>query len=83
VGQVFAAAYRAKFTDRQINEAMSISIPIPTLAGAAYILAKGDGTFEGTDQEVNGTFILDAYRPAIPTGVMNLAFRPGRHRSHD
>jgi hypothetical protein len=74
VGQVFTTAYRAKFTSNQIREAMSLSIP--TYAGGAYIEANGDGTFKGTDQEVDGTYILDAFRHVIPPGVVNLTYRP-------
>lgn len=75
VGQVFPTAYRAKVTPSQIEEA--ISVEIPPLRGAVFVVAVGGGgTLAGNHQQVNGTFILDAYRAALPDGEFNLRFRP-------
>jgi hypothetical protein len=74
-GQVFNAVYRAKVRPRQIAEAMSVAIP--TLAGAIFLVAEGDGTFRGADQIASGTFILDAWRDGLPDNTeFNLNFDP-------
>ena len=73
-GKVFGAIYRAKVRPQQINEAMSIGVP--ELAGAIFIVTEGDGTFRGTNQAASGTFILDAWRDAAADSVFNLNFEP-------
>jgi hypothetical protein len=73
-GQTLPAVYRAKVKPSQLAEAMSVAIP--SLAGALYILSEGDGTFKGTDQPASGSLILDAWRQALPNMVFNLSFSP-------
>ena len=73
-GKVFGAIYRAKVKPQQIAEAMSIAVP--ELAGALFIVAEGDGTFRGKSQSSSGTFILDAWRDGTADSVFNLNFNP-------
>jgi hypothetical protein len=75
LGQVFPAVYRTKRKPTSTgSEGMSIAIP--ALAGALYMVPARDGTFAGTNQPVDGTFILDAWRSALPAMVFNLDFNP-------
>lgn len=68
------AVYRAKVKTTQIAEAMSIELP---LAGAALIVAGGDGYFKGSNKPLSGNFIMDAWPNKLPKkSVANLTFTP-------
>ncbi len=74
VGLSSDAVYRAKVKPTQIAEAMSVELP---LAGAAIIVAGGDGYFRGDNKPLSGNFIMDAWPSKLPKDtVANLKFRP-------
>ncbi len=68
------AVYRAKVKPTQIAEAMSVELP---LAGAALIVAGGDGYLKGVNKPLTGNFIMDAWPNKLPSrSVANLKFTP-------
>jgi hypothetical protein len=72
VGDKFPTVFRSKVSESGLSEAMSIQMPL----GSLFISAAFDETFAGKNQVGTGSFIIDAFRSALPDAVFDLKFRP-------
>jgi hypothetical protein len=75
-GETYQAAFAAKLTPGG-PAGESMTVVVPTFAGAIYFKAGGDGTFAGTNQAASGTLAVDATFRKAPNAVLNLSFTPG------
>jgi hypothetical protein len=74
-GQTYQAAFAAKINPTA-RAPETMTIVVPTLAGALYLRAEGNGTFVGANQVASGIFVFDATRGALPNAQLNLDFNP-------
>ncbi len=73
-GKASEAVFRARVKPTQLVEAMSVSLP---MAGAALLVAEGDGYFKGKNKALKANFIIDAWPVSVKKGsVANLTFSP-------
>lgn len=72
VGQKVNAVYRARTKPTELDEVISVEVPL----GAIILRAEGDGDFQGTNQSVSGGFIIDAWQGTLPSATFNLSFTP-------